>query len=83
MIPNRDVVESLVAIDDGLKAFLESGVSVVVGTRDERFVPEIVRAWGPQVSRDRRSVHAGGLVTNTRQWFRAAECLARKTRDRS
>ena len=43
-------------IDDALKTFLESGVSVVVGTRDERLVPEIVRAWGPQVSRDRRSI---------------------------
>jgi Pyridoxamine 5'-phosphate oxidase len=39
-----------------LKAFLESGVSVVVGTRDSELVPEITRAWGPRVSRDRRSV---------------------------
>jgi hypothetical protein len=31
-------------------------VSVVVGTRDEGLVPEIVRAWGPHVNRDRRAV---------------------------
>jgi hypothetical protein len=56
MITKRDAVESHVAIDAALKAFIESGVSVVVGTRDEGLVPEIVRAWGPLVNRDRRSV---------------------------
>ena len=56
MITKRDAVESPVAIDDALKAFIESGVSVVVGTRDEGLVPEIVRAWGPHVNRDRRSI---------------------------
>jgi hypothetical protein len=55
MITNSDAVEKPVLIDDALKAFIESGVSVVVGTRDEGLVPEIVRAWGPHVSRDRRS----------------------------
>jgi hypothetical protein len=39
-----------------LKAFLERGASVMVGTRDAACVPELVRAWGPRVSRDRRSV---------------------------
>ena len=39
-----------------LKAFLESGVSVLVGTRDSGLVPEITRAWGPRVSRARRSI---------------------------
>ena len=43
-------------MDDALKSFIESGVSVVVGTRDEGLVPEIVRAWGPHVNRDRRSI---------------------------
>lgn len=43
-------------IGDELKAFLESGVSVVVGTRDSELVPEITRAWGPRVSEDRRSL---------------------------
>ena len=39
-----------------LKAFLESGVSVVVGTRDAYMVPEVTRAWGLLVSKDRRSL---------------------------
>ncbi len=39
-----------------LKAFLESGVSVVVGTRDAGLVPEITRAWGLVVSKDRKSI---------------------------
>ena len=45
-----------VSISDVMKAFLESGVSVVVGTRDMGLVPEIVRAWGPVVSEDRQSI---------------------------
>ncbi len=49
-------VKSSVSISDELRAFLESGVSVVVGTRDSELVPEITRAWGPRVGRDRRSV---------------------------
>jgi hypothetical protein len=44
------------SIPPELKAFLESGVSVLVGTRSQALVPELVRAWGPRVSRDRRSV---------------------------
>ena len=48
--------KSSVSISAELKAFLESGVSVVVGTRDSTFVPDAVRAWGPRVGRDRRSV---------------------------
>ena len=39
-----------------LTAFLERGASVMVGTRDAACVPELVRAWGPRISRDRRSV---------------------------
>jgi hypothetical protein len=45
-----------VSISDELKAFLEGPVSVLVGTRDSRLVPEITRAWGPRVSPDRRRV---------------------------
>jgi hypothetical protein len=56
MFTKRGEAESPVAIDDALKAFLESGVSVVVGTRDEALVPEIVRAWGPHVNRDRQTI---------------------------
>ena len=56
MIANPDDHESHVRIGDELKAFVEGGVSVVVGTRDDALVPEIVRAWGPYVSEDRHSV---------------------------
>jgi hypothetical protein len=38
-----------------LEAFLERGASVMVGTRDSELVPELVRAWGPRISRDRKS----------------------------
>jgi hypothetical protein len=39
-----------------VKAFIERGVSVMLGTRDSELVPEIVRAWGPRVSRDRKGL---------------------------
>ena len=45
-----------VPIGDELKALLEGPVSVLVGTRDSRLVPEITRAWGPQVSENRRGI---------------------------
>ncbi len=48
--------KSSVFIGSDLKAFLESGVSVVVGTRDADLVPEITRGWGLLVSKDRRSI---------------------------
>lgn len=45
-----------VLISDELKILLEGPVSVLVGTRDSRLVPEITRAWGPRVSEDRQRV---------------------------
>jgi len=45
-----------VSIDDELKTFLEGPLSVLVGTRDSRLIPEITRAWGPRVSEDRRRI---------------------------
>ena len=39
MIPKRDAAESPVVIDDALKALIESGVSVVVGTRTKGWSP--------------------------------------------
>ena len=45
-----------ISITAELKDFLESGVSVVVGTRDSACDPEAVRAWGPRVGHDGRSV---------------------------
>lgn len=41
-----------VSISDELKAIIEGPVSVLVGTRDSRLVPEITRAWGPKVSEE-------------------------------
>ena len=35
---------------------LETGVSVVVGTRDASLMPECTRAWGLRVGKDRASV---------------------------
>lgn len=48
--------KSSASISAKLKAFLESGVSVVVGTRDADLLPEITRAWGLLVSKDRKRV---------------------------
>src|SRR5262245_2700911 len=67
MIP-KNSSRRAVLIDDTLKTFIEGGVSVVVGTRDMRLAPEIVRAWGPVVSDDRRSIslcvaHAASVRT--------------------
>lgn len=45
-----------VSIDDELKTFLEGPLSVLVGTRDSRLVPEITRGWGPRISEDRRRI---------------------------
>ena len=35
---------------------LQTGVSVIVGTRDATLVPESTRAWGIRVGKDRRTV---------------------------
>ena len=45
-----------IPIPPELKAHIERGASVMVGTRDAELVPELVRAWGPRVSRDRKHV---------------------------
>ena len=39
-----------------VESFIQRGVSIMLGTRDAALVPELVRAWGPRVSRDRTSV---------------------------
>jgi hypothetical protein len=51
-----DMDRKPLSIDEELKLFLEGPVSVLVGTRDSRLVPEITRAWGPRVSEDRRRI---------------------------
>lgn len=48
--------EHTVSIGEEMKTFLEGPVSVLVGTRDSRLIPEITRAWGPRVSEDRKRV---------------------------
>ncbi len=45
-----------IPIPPELEAHIERGASVMVGTSDSGFVPELVRAWGPRVSRDRKHV---------------------------
>lgn len=40
---------TFVDIDDWLKLHIESGVAVVVGTRDSALNPEITRGWGARV----------------------------------
>ena len=56
-----------VSIGDELKTFLEGPVSVLVGTRDSRLVPEITRAWGPCVSEDRRRISLCVPVATSRK----------------
>jgi len=43
-------------LPEDVKAFIERGPSVMVGTRDAELVPELVRAWGPRISADRTRV---------------------------
>ncbi len=78
--------KSSVSITAELKDFLESGVSVVVGTCDAACVPEAVRAWGPCVGRDRRSVSfcvalstSGRTLKNLRDSNRIAATFALPT----
>ena len=58
---------SSIRINAELKAFLESGVSVVVGTHDAEFVPEITRAWGLLVSKDRTSISLCAPLATSRK----------------
>jgi hypothetical protein len=39
-------------IDDDFRRLITYGVSVVVGTHDDNLVPEICRAWGPDIQAD-------------------------------
>jgi hypothetical protein len=45
-----------IPIPPELEALIERGASVMMGSRDSELVPELVRAWGPRVSRDRKHV---------------------------
>jgi len=68
-----------ISITAELKDFLESGVSVVVGTRDSACLPDAVRAWGPRVGRDGRTISlcvavatSGSALSNLRDNGRVA-----------
>ena len=78
------------ALTTELAAYVLSGVSVVVGTRDAHLVPEIARAWGPQVGRDRRILSvcvalagSGRTLDNLRDNGRLAVTFALPTNYRS
>lgn len=43
-------------IPSSIVDLLQTGVSVVVGTRDATLMPECTRAWGIRIGKDRRSV---------------------------
>ena len=43
-------------ISSSIVKLLQTGVSVVVGTRDSALMPECTRAWGIRVGKDRASV---------------------------
>src|SRR5262245_51583941 len=79
-----------VALTTELAAYVVSGVSVVLGTRDALMAPEITRAWGPRISRDGRSLSmcialAGNARTldNIRDNGRVAVTFALPTNYRS
>ncbi len=71
-------------ISPDLAAFLESGVSVLVGTRDARLVSECQRALGMRVEPDGQHLTVfvpcavgGRVVANARANGRVAVCCAR------
>lgn len=56
-----------VYISPELKAFLKSGVAVVVGTRDAEMVPEITRAWGLLFSKDGKTISLCAPLATSRK----------------
>jgi hypothetical protein len=61
-------------IPDSILKLLETGVSVLVGTRDTSLIPECTRAWGIHVAPGRRTVRiflseafAGKTIDNLRE----------------
>jgi hypothetical protein len=43
-------------LDSDLRDFVHSGVAVAVATRDGELRPALTRAWGPELSADRRTL---------------------------
>jgi hypothetical protein len=78
------MAEQPAPIAEDLVAFLESGVSVLVGTRDERLRPTAARGMGVTVAPDRRSIAvrlpkalAAQTLANLRDDARAAVTFCR------
>lgn len=70
-------------IGDELAAFIESGVSVLVGTRDERLVPDATRGLGARVERGGEELTVwlaaavgARAVANARATGRIAVCFS-------
>jgi general stress protein 26 len=80
----------LTPISDELAAFIQSGVSVLVGTRDERCIPEAMRGAGARVEGGGRELTvwfpaANGrrTVENLRATRRIAVCFSAFEKHRS
>lgn len=72
------------AISPELAEFLQSGVSILVGTRDPRLFPECMRAVGARVERGRREVTifapaatSAATIANLEENGRVAICFSR------
>jgi hypothetical protein len=48
--------DAAAVLDPGMVEFVHSGVLAGVATRDERLTPSLTRGWGPEVSKDGRSL---------------------------
>ena len=73
-------------IPDSIAALLQTGVSVMVGTRDASLMPECTRAWGIEISADRGTVTvflskaiAGNTLDNLRENRKIAVTCTRPT----
>ncbi|HEU4501574.1 MAG TPA: pyridoxamine 5'-phosphate oxidase family protein [Nitrospira sp.] len=73
-------------IPDSILNLLQTGVSVMVGTRDASLMPECTRAWGIHVGADRGTVivllseaFAGQTLDNLRENGRIAVTCTRPT----
>ena len=72
----------MLSIGDEQRALIESDPAVSVGTRNNEMFPHAVRAWGPRVSSDRRSVelfidrpNAQRCIENLQENGRIATCF--------
>ena len=73
-------------IPDSIVALLQTGISVMVGTRDTSNMPECTRAWGIHTAADRRTVTillskaiAGKTIENLRENGKIAVTCTRPT----